>query len=388
MAKKNENKKKNKNIKSISLKRFIIFILIIFLILFSIYISNNKFREFVDINVLRKIVKEEKLKEIYDNVNSQNVFVSNKNIHILNQGEIKNYDKNGNLISSNILGIGNAISDQKNEYMVIAEKNGKKVFLFEKGKLKWERETDINIHNIFVNKNGHITLIGDSSMYTSIIIVMDSNGDQYLKKYFSSKYASKAQISQNNKYLVTTLIDYSKLQISSEIEIIEIEKAKKDTSDAIINRYTKDELIIDMEIQSNEEILIKCIDAIYLADKKEMKKVYDLKEDTIFAGINISDGFATICEKKSNLFSQTYELKLFDKLGGNIGVLILEQNMPKHLHTNDTNVAIEMPQSILIASDLGWLKKKYNSNKNFIDVKISDGLAAIIYTDKVAIMPL
>lgn len=377
----------NKSNRSINFKRFIIFILIIFFILTAVYISNNKFREFVDLNILKKIVNEENLKEIYDNVNDQNVFVSNKNIHILNSGEMKNYDRNGNLISSNILGIGAATSNCANEYLVITEKNGRKIFLFEKGKLKWERELDINIHNIYVNQNGQIVAIGDSSMYTSIIILIDNNGNQYLKKYFSSKYANKAGITLNNKYLVISLIDYSKIQISSEIEILDIEKTKKDEKDAVLKKYTKDEIIIDMAIEE-DDLLIKTIDSVYYINTKEMKKVHDISVETAFITLGVSGGFAEIVETKSNLFSQKYELKLYDKLGSSIGVLMLDENMPKHLHSNGMNILVEMPQSIIIASDMGWMKKKYNSSRSFIGVKISDGIAAIVYSDKVVIISI
>lgn len=384
---KNNNKMDDK-VDNKSFKGFIVFAIVVFLFFFSIYISNNNFRKFVDTNILRKVVKEEKLKEIYESVSTQNTFLSNKFIHILDSGEIKNYDRNGNLISTNILSIGSAVSDNKEDYMILGEKGGRRIFLFERGKLKWERELDVNISNVYINKNGKISVIGNSSMYNSVIVLVDENGNQYLKKYLRTKYAGKAQISEDNKFLVLALIDYAKIQISSEIEIIDIDKAVKDESGAIVKTYTKDKLILDIETINGEETLVRYIDEIYLIDKNEEKKVHDIAPKTMFVNININDGFVEVSEVKSNILAQTYVLKIYDKYGSESGTLMLDDEMPKNMITHRTNILIETPKTITIASDMGWLKKKYSSKRNFLDVKVSEGLVAIIYSDKISLISI
>lgn len=371
-----------------SLKGFIIFTIVIFLLLISVYISNSDFRKFVDTKILKKVVSEERLKEIYESTSSQNTFLSNKFVHILDSGEIKNYDRNGNLISTNILSIGSAVSDNRDDYMILGEKGGRKIFLFERGKLKWERELDVNISNVNINKNGKIAVTGNSTMYNSVIVLIDENGNQYLKKYLRTKYASKAQISGNNKFLVLALIDYAKIQISSEIEIIDIERAIKDETGAIIKTYIKDKLILDIDTMDTEETLVKYIDEIYLVDKNEEKKIHDIGPKTMFVSLNINDGFTEISEVKSNILAQKYELKIYDKYGSKSGTLMLEDDMPKNMITHRSSILIETPKTITIASDMGWLKKKYSSKRNFLDVKVSEGLIAIIYSDKVSLISL
>lgn len=390
--KKNETKKivntKDKNDNSFLFKRLIIFIFTFLGIFLAFYISSHPFREFIDTNILKREVKENSLKEIYEEVNAKNVFLSNKNIHILTSGELKTYDKNGNFLSSNILSIGNAVCDHIGDYMVLGEKDGRKVFLFEKGKLKWEREIEGNIDNVYINKNGKICVIGKTSIYNSLIVLMDENGNSSLKRYFKSKYISKAGISGNDKFLVMALVDYEKIKILSEIEIMDIEKAANDEEGAIIKKYEKDELILDIDVQDTEETLVKCLKEIYLVNKDEEKKVHDISDETSFVTIKLNGGFAEVNQIKTNIFKAENELKFYDKYGNNAGVLLLDDNIPKDVIGAGSNVLIEMQQQVIVSSDIGWLKKRYNSKRNIIDVKISEEMIAIIYNDQISIVSI
>lgn len=381
-------KNESENNESTFFKRFIIFIFILFSIFLAIYISDSNFRNFVDTKILRKVVNEENIKEIYEEVNAQNIFLSSKNIHILNSGELKTYDKFGNLISSNILSIGSAVSDFSGDYMVLAEKEGRKIFLFEKGKLKWEREVEVNINNVFVNRNGKICVIGKTSIYNSSLILMDQNGNSYLKRYFKTRYVSKAGVSGNDKYLVLALIDYAKIKISSEIEIMDIQKAINDEEGSIIKKYEREELILDIDVLDTEETIVKYLNDIYLVNKEEEKKVHDIPNEAIFVSVKVNGGFAEIIETKTNLFKLNYELKIYDKYGGQTGVLLLEDDTPKDMKSFGANILVQMPQKVIVSSEIGWLKKRFDAKRNFIDAKISEELMAVIYSDRIAVISL
>lgn len=388
----NESKKmantKDKNDNSFLIKRLIIFIFTFLGVFAAFYISSLPFRDFIDTNILKKEVKENSLKEIYEEVNAKNVFLSSKNVHILSSGELKTYDKNGNFLSSNILSIGNAVSDQVGDYMVLGEKDGRKIFLFEKGKLKWEREIEGNIDNVYINKNGKICVIGKTSIYNSLIVLIDDNGNSSLKRYFKSKYISKAGISGNDKFLVMALVDYEKIKIQSEIEIMDIEKAINDEEGAIIKKYEKDELILDIDVQDTEETLVKCLKEIYLVNKDGERKVHDISNETSFVTIKLNGGFAEVNQIKTNIFKAENELKFYDKYGNNAGVLLLDDNIPKDVIGARSNILVEMPQQVIVSSDIGWLKKRYTSKRNFIDVKISEEIIAVIYNDQISVISI
>ena len=107
-----------------------VLILVLFITVGFLYEKNNKVKNFFDTYVFRKIVNEEKVVSIeYDLSTGVDAFAYNRYIAILEQNELKLYNKSGNEENSLDVEISNPIFEANGEYLCVAEKDGSSIFL-------------------------------------------------------------------------------------------------------------------------------------------------------------------------------------------------------------------------------------------------------------------
>lgn len=388
-------KNKNNNIKSENRVKFnkknfaILLLLILSMVTISSYISNNEFRSLVNSKLLKKESKDDDLKQIQLKQNSlSNIMVSGKYIYILNSGIIKSYDNKANEIQTETLNISDVVSSKNDNHLVIAETKGKNLYVFENGKIKWHKKLDINISKVTINEKGFISVCGKSSIYNSVVILINIHGEEILKKYFSSSFCTFAEISKNNDMLVIGSLDYSKLIPNSEIEIIDINKAKQKPQGATIKKYNKDKIIVNLKIKGNNEILVQYADEIFVYDAKKEMKIYTVNEKTEFIDINIDRGFSVLEMMTSSLFDSKYALKIYGMDGTEKSLYLIENNLPKNLTANSKNNILEMGQELIFINKNGWLSKKHISKREINGIQFSNNVVAIIYTNRVDILEI
>ena len=95
------------------------------------------------------------------------------------------------------------------------------------------------------------------------------------KKYFANDFVVKSDISSDNKKVSIASIDYSKLIVSTNIEIISVADAVKKPETSVIKNYTFDKVLVNLAFKSSDTILAQFSDEIYLVDTKEKKKVFE-----------------------------------------------------------------------------------------------------------------
>ena len=91
--------------------------------------------------------------------------------------------------------------------MVIAEKNGQKVYLISAGTILWENNVEGNISEVNVNENGYVSIIIKNTTYKSVIAFYDLKGVELFRTHLANNYAICTSISTNNKYLAIGEID-------------------------------------------------------------------------------------------------------------------------------------------------------------------------------------
>ena len=114
---KEENKPEKKLNKRKVIKVLIALLCVILLISFIfLYENNNNVRNFFDVYIFRKIINEEKVPSIdIDTSKNINVFAYNKYIAILEQNELKIYNKSGNQEHSLDIEISNPLFETNGE---------------------------------------------------------------------------------------------------------------------------------------------------------------------------------------------------------------------------------------------------------------------------------
>lgn len=391
-------KKLNKQPRKINRKKLIMMILITILIIAIIvimilYASIKPFRKFFDKYVFRKIVSEEKLVSIQLDYDSNvNLIGYNQYICVLAENTLKQYRSSGDLANEIKLEISNPVYNVNNKYLAISEKGSSKIYLIVDNKIAWEKEVDGNIAKIDVNRNGYVTVILTGTTYKSVIVTYDVKGNELFKTYLASTIALDATISMDNQYLAFAEIGTSGTQIQSNIKIVSISKAKETPSDSIIYTYTAptNSLITNIEYQNKNKLICIYDDAIHMIKDNQDEVIMELKESDKkinHADIKLTNFIYRAVEKSSGLFQADTVVEMMNIESKKQTVYTIE-GIAKNIYCYDNIIAVNLGQEIEFFNTSGWLIKAYTSTQDIQNIVITNGIAGIIYRDKVEIINL
>lgn len=367
-------------------------IAIIFIVFSSLYSKNDKCREFFDKYIFRKEVNSENLPTIDINYSKDiNVFAYSKYIVILDQNELKIYNKYGNQEHVLDIEISTPLFEANNDYLCIAEKGGQKIYLISDKNVVWQKEVEGNITSVNINKNGYVSAIISGTSYKSVVQTFDSNGNELFKKHLSNANVIDTDISNDNKYLAIAEANFSGVVVQSNIEIISIDDAKNNSSEAIkyIHIADADRLIINIKYNNKNELLCMYDNHIdILKENQNIELINFENEKLLFADINLPNKFIKIIQKNEGILNSEIEMQIVNSSTQNINTYKIE-NTPRKVYVQDNMIAINLGTSVLFINDSGWLVKKYQSNKEEVQkIVFCNNIAGIICKDKIKIISL
>lgn len=381
--------KETKNNKKV-LKTCIIFITIVFAIfLTSRFLIDEEFRNYINANILKKEVTEENVNIIEINSDaSNNIYAYDRYITVLSKNKLNSYTADGNLFSAIDVNISVPLVTSNGKYMVLAEKNGNKIYLISGENIIWENDIEGEISRVCVNQNGYVSIVIKNTTYKSVVVVFNPEGNELFRKYLSKDYAICMDISNNNKYLAIGEINYSGTILKSYVQIISIEKAQKDPKNSTEYTYESGigDIIININYQSKDEAICLFNNYIQKVTNKENNRIYDITNDDIFADINLDSNIAIVNKQSSGLFSYEYEMhiKSIDSKAENL--YILKNDVPKAVMVSGKTIAICFGNEVEIINSNGWFIKKYKSSKQSTGIVLGDSIAGVIYKNKIEII--
>lgn len=392
----NEVPKKINKKKIIMLISMAVVILIVTIVAI-IYCSHKPFRKFLDRYLFGKIVSEEKLVSIgLDYDSNVSVIAYNKHICVLAENVLKQYNALGEISNEIKLEISNPVYNINNKYMVISEKGSSKIYLISDTKILWEKEVDGNVARVDVNKNGYVSVILTGTTHKSVIVTYDSKGNELFKTYRSSTLALDATISPDNKYLAFAEINTSGTLIQSSIKIISIEKVqekgRETSTDVIIYNYEapSNSLVTNIEYQNKNKLICIYDDAIHMITDNQDEVILQLQEDDKkinAADIKLNGYVYRTVEKSTGLFQADTIIEIMNIESKKENIYTVE-GVAKNIYCYDNVIAVNLGQEIEFINTSGWLIKNYTSSHDIQNITIGNGLAGIIYKDKVEIINL
>lgn len=386
----------SKPVRKINKRKLIIAIVIMIIILAIVimaivYSSNKNFRKFLDRYLFRKNVSEEKLVSIQLDYDSNvSVLAYNKYLCVLAENKLRQYHSSGELANEIKLEISNPVYYANNKYLAISEKNSSKIYLISDSKILWEKEVDGNVSKIDVNKDGYVAVILTGTTHESVIATYDSKGNELFKTYLSSTIALDATVSPDNKYLAFAEVNTSGTVIQSKIKIISTEKAKETPSDAIIFTYEapSNSLVTNIEYQDKNKLVCIYDDAIHIITDDKDEILMDLQEkDKKAADIRLSNYVYRTVEKQTGLFKADTVVEMMN-IGNKRITEYTVEGVAKDIYCYGNVVAVNLGQEIDFIHTNGWLVKNYTSSQDIQGITIGNGLAGIIYRNKVEIINL
>ncbi len=383
--------KKKINVKKIVISILISIIIIAIIVLVALYISNEQFRDWTDIQIFRKEISQDRVAVIeLEEGQFSNVYAFNRYIGILNKNKLSLYGSTGSEEASLDIEISTPVFFSSNRFLVVGEQNGQKMYLIEDKEIAWESEIEGNISQVYVNKNGYVAVIISGTSYKSVVQVFDPEGNALFKRFLSSTIAMDVSISNDNKYLAIADVDTSGTIVQSHIRVISIEEARTDPSNSEENNYQSEQnkLIIDIEYQDKNRIVCMYTDTISIIENGQETTMFDNEDKKIIAqSVKLNNNFVTIEEESSGIFSANSVVNIVDIDTKNTKNYTLESSI-KEIYTKGDIIVLNLGTEVEFINTGGWLVKRYVASQEVTNVTVSDSIAGIIYRDKVEIINL
>ena len=382
--------------KKINKKKLLILIIICIVALAMIitsifYLYNKNVREWIDKNILRKEIQQNRAVTIdLKEEQANNIYAFNKYIGILNKNKFTIYNNTGNKENELEIQISNPMFDSANRFLAIAESKGQKLYVVADKDILWETNVDGEIAQVHVNKNGYVAVVIVNTSYKTIIVMYDSQGKEMFKTYLSSTRTADVSISNDNKYLAIAEVDTSGSAIQSNIKIISIDKASSDPTNSLENTYQGEsgKLITNIKYQDKNKLICMYTDSINIIENGENKLLIDNKDKKmIFQSIDISDCVISIKEKSSGVFTADSVVNIINVDNKQTKEYVVN-SIAKELYSYGDIIALNLGTEIEFINKGGWLVKRYISNQEITNIVVSDNIAGIIYRDKIEIINL
>ena len=386
---KNKQIKKKKVVIAISIG----IILLAIGITMIVYYSSSDARTFLDQYLFRKNVTQEKLDSIELDYNSNvNVFTYNKYICVLAENKLIEYNNSGNIVKEIELEITDPVYSVNNKYLAISEKNGSKLNVISGSEILWTKDIDGQISKININNNGYVSLIITGTSYKSVIAIYDNNGNELFKTYLSTTTAIDVDISDNNEYMAFAEVNTTGTTVQSNVKIVSIKMAKETPSESIIytNQSTSNKLIVNIEYQGNDKVVCMYDDEITVMQNDNNNSIVSLNEDNKninFANINLDNYIYRTVEETEGLFNTNTVLEIMNVDNDKTTVYTVE-GAAKYVYSYNNIIAVNLGQEIEFINTIGWLVKRYYSSQEVQKVVIGNGVAGIVYQDRVEIINL
>ena len=382
--------------KKINKKKIIITILITIIVVFSIivgglYTSNKQVREWIDKNIFRKEVLQDKVTTIdLKEDQNANIYAFNKYIGILNKTEFSIYGNTGNEEKKLEIQISNPIFNSANRFLAIAENKGQKFYVIVDKEISWDATVEGNISQIHINKNGYVAVVIVDTSYKTVIKMYNPQGKEMFNTYLSSTRAVDVSISNDNKYLAIAEVDTSGTIIQSNVKIISIEKASTDPTNSLEKTYKgeSNKLITNIKYQDKNKLVCMYTDSIHVIENDEDITLVDNKnKKVIFQSVNLKNYICSIEEKSSGLFTADSYVKIINVENKSTKEYIAN-SVTKEIYTYENIIALNLGTEVEFINKDGWLVKRYIANQEITNIAMSDNIAGIIYRDKIEIINL
>ena len=313
-------------------------------------------------------------------------------INLLAENKLTQYNQAGKVDCETSLEINNPIYNVNNKYIAISEKNGTEINLISGSDILWTKKVDGNVSQLDVNSNGYVSAILTGTTYKSVIITFDKDGNELFKIYRSSTTVVDTNISDDNKHLAFAEVNTSGTTIESVIKIISIEKAKVSSDDFIESTYTADsnKLILGIRFQGNDSLVCMYDEEISILENGNNTVILSLNEkgkNINFANINLENCIYRSTEQNEGLFNTNTVVEIKNITNNKITIRSIE-GAAKYIYSYNNIIAVDLGQEIEFINTSGWLLKSYSSDQEIQNVVIGNGIAGIVYKDKLEFLNL
>ena len=386
----NKNEHRTFNKKRIAGLIILLVIIVIFIVGYILYATNEEFRTFMDMDVLRKEITENNLNSIVlEDYDKSNIYAYSNKIAVLKDNILSLYTASGRQEGQLEVQISTPITYSNGRYFMIAQQDSSKAYLIRDNEIVWEKDLEGNISRVSVNSAGYSSIILTGTAYKTVIVVFDNQGNE-LFKYMSSTITVDSAISEDNQYLSFAEVNISGTFVQSNIKTLSIEKAKTSPNEANVFTYNADSnsLILNIKYQNNNKLVCMYDDSVHVIKNNEDTKVADINSSGMtFYSIELNNHLVGTVESTSGLLDTQTSVQIINMDNQNQSTYNFN-GVTKELYSYGNKIALNLGSEVHFIETNGWLIKKYTSSQEIRKIVITDEIAGIVYRDKIEIVNL
>ena len=383
-----ETTEKILNKKKLSIAIIVAIIVVVLISVSIIYVVNTSVRGWIDKNIFRKEVKQDRATTIELKEEQSNIYAFNKYIGILNKNQFDIYNSSGNKEDSLEIQVSNPLFDSANRFLAIAESKGQKIYMISDKTVTWENSIEGEISQVHINKNGYVAVVIINTSYKTVIQMYNPEGKELFKTYLKTTRTVDATISNDNKYLAIAEVDTSGSVIKSNIKVISIDKASSDPTNSLETTFESenDNLITNIKYQNKNKLVCMYTDSIHVIENGKDETIVDKKnKKMIIQSIDLSDNIIYVEEQSSGLFTANSSVNIVNVDSKSIKKYTAN-SIAKEMYLADDIIALNLGTEIEFINKGGWLVKRYVANQEITNIVVSNSMAGIIYRDKIEIV--
>ena len=383
-----ETTEKILNKKKLSIAIIVAIIVVVLISVSIIYVVNTSVRGWIDKNIFRKEVKQDRATTIELKEEQSNIYAFNKYIGILNKNQFDIYNSSGNKEDSLEIQVSNPLFDSANRFLAIAESKGQKIYMISDKTVAWENSIEGEISQVHINKNGYVAVVIINTSYKTVIQMYNPEGKELFKTYLKTTRTVDATISNDNKYLAIAEVDTSGSVIKSNIKVISIDKASSDPTNSLETTFESenDNLITNIKYQNKNKLVCMYTDSIHVIENGKDETIVDKKnKKMIIQSIDLSDNIIYVEEQSSGLFTANSSVNIVNVDSKSIKKYTAN-SIAKEMYLADDIIALNLGTEIEFINKGGWLVKRYVANQEITNIVVSNSMAGIIYRDKIEIV--
>ena len=365
-------------------------IILLLIVCGVLYLNNISVREWIDRNIFRKEVKQDKVATIELKSENTSIYAFNKYIGILNKNKFEIYNNSGDKEEELEIQISNPSFDSANRFLAIAESHGQKLYVIADKNILWEDTVDGEISQVHINKNGYAAVVIVNTVHKTVIIVYDSEGKELFKTYLASTRTADVSISNDNKHLAIAEVDTSGSIIQSNVKVISVENASLDPTNSLENAYQgkSGKLLTNLQYQDRNRLVCMYTDSIHIIEDGQDKEIINnSNKKLLFQSIEIDENVISIEEKLSGLFTADSIVNIINISNQNTKQYKINA-IAKEIYTYGDIIALNLGTEIEFINKGGWLVKRYLANQEITNIVLSNNVAGIVYRDKIEIVNL
>lgn len=376
-------KDKNLNKKKTIIISIIAIAIILFAVVGTLYEKNITIRNALDKYLFLKEKHENNLPKIQINVDSgMSIYAYKNKILTLENNLLTIYNHSGNKEDSLDVQISNPIFKSNGEYLCIAEKNGKRVYMISGKNILWQKDLENDIVDVTVNENGYLALSLSGTIHKTIIQAFDNKGTPLFRQFLSSTYVTDMDISPDNKYLAIAEVNLAGILIQSNIKVISIEKVTSEDEDSLVytNSNQNGDLIVKLKYENKDTLVCIFDNHIETIKDNTNSVISDFKEeDVLFADIN--NKIVKVIAQKSNTY-----LQIISPTSNSVKNYEIDE--PKEVYVSEDIIALNLGSEVLFYNNSGWLLKKYYATQEIDRIVLCNNLAGVVYNNKIELISL